>query len=122
MVFFCIIIIISRPGSLRHIGLDGQSDTESTDDEESTSNMEDDTRSQGDYGEDHDFRDKSDTRSIRSFSSMMSPDRHREGERDRDLALMAVEEKKERASLTDRLANMPALAPLARLAVSVSVE
>jgi hypothetical protein len=52
------------------------------------------TDREGDHDEGS-YRDRADTRSIRSFSSMMGRE--------------TTEEKKERTRLADRLANMPAL-------------
>lgn len=77
---------------------------ETSDDEEGSTSEAEPYNGEGDEDEDthHEgsvFRDKSDTRSIRSFSSMMSRD--------------PGEDKRERPSLTDRLANMPALSRLA---------
>lgn len=61
--------------------------------------MEHEHDDERDHREGSVFRDKSDTRSIRSFSSMMSRDREYGDERER----------RGRPSLTDRLANMPSL-------------
>jgi hypothetical protein len=95
----------SRPGSVRRLHVDGpdQSPNETSDDEGSTSDAgyynESDRDDEPDHREGSVFRDKSDTRSIRSFSSMMSRERDYGDEKER----------RERPSLTDRLANMPAL-------------
>lgn len=100
----------SRPGSVRHLNDDDTSDQsvgETSDDEEegSTSeaepyNEEGDEDDEDNHHEGSAFRDKSDTRSIRSFSSMMSRD--------------PGEDKRDRPSLTARLANASA-----RLAVGL---
>lgn len=107
-------IVSSRPGSIRRFPVDddddddasnGSPDDSSDGGDDSTSDNDDYTAGEAEQDDDHRegsiFRDKSDTRSIRSFSSMMSRDREDDREREKD--------KRDRPSLTDRLANMPAL-------------
>ena len=94
----------SRPGSLHRLPADSPDQSGGdTSDEGSTSdhghyNVESERDDEPDP-EGSVFRDKSDTRSILSFSSMMSRERDYGDER----------EKRGRPSLTDRLANMPSL-------------
>lgn len=106
---------ISRPGSVRRLATDSSS--EQSQSPSASEDEEDGSTSEG-YGVDEDedplheregsiFRDKSDTRSIRSFSSMMSG-------RDRDPDDGGSRrDKNDRPSLSDRLANMGALRGLA---------
>lgn len=113
----------SRPGSIRRFPVDdddanssnGSPDESSDSGEGSTSDNDNYTAGEAEQDDDHRegsiFRDKSDTRSIRSFSSMMSRDREDDRERERD--------KRDRPSLTDRLANMPALS---RFSVSIALS
>ncbi|KAF8308319.1 hypothetical protein DL93DRAFT_2231696 [Clavulina sp. PMI_390] len=103
----------SRPGSVRRPPIELSDDEnhepseESTEDQTEEDDEETSSDAEGDGNESvHDassFRDKSDTRSIRSFSSMMSRDREEDGPKDREI------EKRDRPTLSDRLANMSSL-------------
>ncbi len=92
------LILRSRPGSIRET--DGGIRYYPSDDERSYNSSESgDDGGYEDRVESSSLRDGSDARSIRSFSAMMGKD-------------AVHEDKKERISLSERLANMPALSRL----------
>lgn len=109
--------VISRPGSVREVA--GEDEDGSDGSEESSSENggeEEETGSESDHDDPNAIGGRSDARSMRSFSSMMSGE-SRDKRRAAASAAMA-----ERKSLSDRLANVSVLSRLGKDSTTSSLR